>query len=423
MNAWRKNKMLRKVLFIMLAVMLVIGLSHAAFAALAAVGPTNPQNGFPLWYQDGAALSLELCLDGVNCVFDPPIPGNNFSQLIGFGAEAFYWSADALIPIPTGNALLVLALEAAWESPDGNPLDGTQLAFNRLRIRIDAPVNGTYVVTHPFGTEVFTNVIAGPSAINLTSDIGAPTPAFDVALSGAVGPFLTAVAPAPPVGFVGNALLDQTVTGSPTGNNFFRVQGPAGSNLDGLGGTEVQTALFAVQGKIFTGAVPASLVIERATYTRNAQGVAIDVFTLTNPADVTTLDLGPAITPTPLTMTSNSGRAYAHVTRTGPVVLPATVSVTSTPVGNPPTTLTKPLVDEVNITAYAYDSTGQRLLIRAKSSDTATPAPTLTAVGIGPLVNGQILFNAGITTPPPSITVQSSAGGSATKALTVDKIQ
>ncbi|MBI5119000.1 hypothetical protein HZA56_21255 [Candidatus Poribacteria bacterium] len=417
--------MFRKVSLIMLAVMLVIGLSHSAFAALAAVGPVNPQNGFPLFYQDGAGLALEMCLDGdgVNgvCAFDPPIAGNAFSQQVGFGSEAFYWSADSLITIPSGSAILVLALESSWGL--GDPLNGDQFVFSRLRIRIDAPVNGTYVVTHPFGTEVFTNVVAGPNAINSTVDIGAVTPAFNVALSGDVGPFLTAVAPAAPLGFVGNPLVDQTVTGSPTGNNFFRVQGPAGSNLDGLGGTTVQTDLFAVQGKIFTGAVPANLVIERATYTRNAQGVAIDVFALTDPTNTATLDLGATITPTPVAMTLNSGRAYAHVTRTGAVTLPATVSVTSTPVGNPPTTLTKPLVDEVNITAYAYDSTGQRLLIRAKSSDTATPAPTLTAVGIGPLVNGQILFNAGITTPPPSITVQSSAGGSATKALTVDKIQ
>ncbi|MBI5118988.1 hypothetical protein HZA56_21195 [Candidatus Poribacteria bacterium] len=411
--------MLRKVSVIMLAVMLIFSCSHAALAALAAVGPTNPQNGFPLWYQDGTGLSLQLCLDALNCVADPPIPGNAFSQQIGFGAEAFYWSADSLINIPSGNALLVLALEAAFASADGNPADGTQLVFSRVRIRIDTPVAGTYTVVHPFGTEVFQNVPAGIRAINFTTDIGLPTPNFASALAGDVGPFLTAVAPAAPAGFVGNPLVDSTVTGSPTGNNLFRVVGPPGSNLDGLGGRVVETNLFAVQGQVFSGAVPAGLVLERATFTRTAQGVSIDVFALTDPANVATVDLGPTITPTPALMTMNSGRAYAHITRTGAVTLPATVSVTATPVGNPPTTLSVPLTDEVNISAYAYDSTGQRLLIRAKSSD---PSAVLTAVGIGNLVDGQILFNGGITTPPPFITVQSSLGGSATRPLSVDKL-
>jgi hypothetical protein len=33
---------------------------------LLAVGPTSPDNGFPVWYKDSNNLSVGLCLDGTN---------------------------------------------------------------------------------------------------------------------------------------------------------------------------------------------------------------------------------------------------------------------------------------------------------------------------------------------------------------------
>src|SRR5207302_1521723 len=44
--------------------------------------------------------------------------------------------------------------------------------------------------------------------------------------AGRVGPFLTALAPAPPPGLVGNPGANQTVAGSPCGTNIFRIEGP-----------------------------------------------------------------------------------------------------------------------------------------------------------------------------------------------------
>lgn len=77
-----------------MAVLVIVSFSHAAHAALAAVGPVSPQNGFPLWYQDTNGLALELCLDGDGalgpCLFDPVDPANPYSVQIGFGDEAFY---------------------------------------------------------------------------------------------------------------------------------------------------------------------------------------------------------------------------------------------------------------------------------------------------------------------------------------------
>lgn len=56
--------------------------------------------------------------------------------------------------------------------------------------------------------QVFTNVSAGATAIDLTRDIGGTGVPFDGALRGAVGPFLKAVAGN--VGLSGQVGLDQT---------------------------------------------------------------------------------------------------------------------------------------------------------------------------------------------------------------------
>jgi hypothetical protein len=135
------------------------------------------------------------------------------------------------------------------------------MVFSRLRIRVDVPTVGIYTITHPYGQEVFnvTNILDG---INHTIDIGsinimAPDNAFVGALSSPnIGPFLTwpdylndntlkafdngAVVEQ----YIGNPNIPHVVTGSPTGNNIFRIQGP---NID------LQTNLFTVMGKVYNG--------------------------------------------------------------------------------------------------------------------------------------------------------------------------
>ena len=71
-------------------------------------------------------------------------------------------------------------------------------------------------------------------------------------MAGRYGPFLTAApgAPAPPAGFIGDAVTEVPVTGSPLGTNFFRVEGP------GLPAGGAQHDTFALMGKVFTGIVP-----------------------------------------------------------------------------------------------------------------------------------------------------------------------
>src|SRR5439155_459099 len=84
--------------------------------------------------------------------------------------------------------------------------------------------------------------------INDTVTVGAvpisllPT-AFSLALAGPVGPSFLTWDTAPPAGFIGDALTPHTITGSPCGTNFFRVEGP----LLPVGG--VQTPLFVITGQ------------------------------------------------------------------------------------------------------------------------------------------------------------------------------
>ena len=411
----------------------VLSFSATAGAELAAVGPASPQTGFPTFYTDMGGTSVELCLEGDGltgmCLFDPVVPGNAFSAQVGFGAEAFYWSADALMTIapggalPTGGgALLVLALEAAWVNED--PIDGDQFPFGRIRVRFNAPVAGDYTIIHPFGSMTFNDVIAGEQ-VRESVDIGAPAPNFEVALLSGIGPFLRAETPAPPAGFLGDPGIDQTVTGSPTGNNFFRLEGPAGSNLDGLGNDFIQTNMFSVFGKIFTGVAQTPMTVDRTTYKLHATGVEVDVFATATTTASIIANVGSLADPPPVMDHDGAGNFHTHVDTPAVgelVTLPATVLVSASSPGNNPTNIFTNLVDEVTISMAAYDVFSDRLLIRARSSDQVNTI-TLTAKDqngnmLGDLVDGMMLLT-GVTLPPSSVKVESSAGGSADKDVLI----
>lgn len=262
MKTWRGK--------IVIAMLLLFGLVQVVQGAVdpAKVGvPINP-HGFPSFYEDGTGLKLEPGLpppagnatlgNGSLVIFDPLRPSTDLEV----GAELFWWMADASMPMPGGGqALLVMALEGAFNGT-GQPVDGQQMSFGRIRIRVDTPVAGTYTITHPYGQQTFTNVPAGTKGINYTNDVGAINPLFPAeAFLGALNSpmaasFLTwpgyaqnpalqlkdAVSGAVLEQYVGDPNIPHVVTGSPTGKNFFRVQGP--------NGLDVQTDLFLVMGKV-----------------------------------------------------------------------------------------------------------------------------------------------------------------------------
>src|SRR5471030_619089 len=80
-----------------------------ASAQLARVGPVDPANGIPVWYQDKTGLTLDLCLpqnqaEIVWCLI-PPIPSGNAPEVFptNFANENFYSATGAgarQLPVP-----------------------------------------------------------------------------------------------------------------------------------------------------------------------------------------------------------------------------------------------------------------------------------------------------------------------------------
>ncbi len=77
--------------------------------------------------------------------------------------------------------------------------------------------------------------------------MGAPLD-FTGALNGGIGPFLRWDTGYPIIigneRFIGDPNVPHTVTGSPTGNNFVRIDGPASSDLRSPGISSIQTNHF-----------------------------------------------------------------------------------------------------------------------------------------------------------------------------------
>lgn len=255
-----------------------------ALAELSEVGPVSPETGnFPQWYKDSTGLKLDLCLAGSidrleppnYCLTEPPDPNNPPSvdafdpTASNFPDEAFWWTADAVITANNGRASLVLATEAAFAL---DVVDGDQMVFNRTRIRVQGlglVANRRYRITYPYGVKILTATqrdTRKPAEINFTEDFGCvvtPTAECNFAdvlvptgnrgrTQNPIGrPWLVwdpTVLPAAPEGYIGDPNVDHVVTGSPTGNNFFRIEE---LNTDGTVRRLVgQTNLFSVSGKI-----------------------------------------------------------------------------------------------------------------------------------------------------------------------------
>lgn len=420
-----------------------------AYSKLDEKGLIHPVNHFPVWFSD-TKTTLQLCLDGDGvtgpCLFDAPIAGNAFSEAIGFGPEAFWWSADSVIDLPNGRgAVLVLALEAAFANED--PVDGEQFAFGRVRIRVDTPQRGRYLVWHPFikspecRPEVF-DAPAGIRAINVTRDVGGNAP-FDTMMDGEVGPFLVwdpAVAPQAPAGYVGDPQVEHPVIGSPCGFNYFRIEAvnldgsPAAVNLDGRGNNFVQSNLFSVQGKVYQeeSAPPAIKTVRgsyfRSTNTSGATTARVNVWVEAPPrSSVDVSGLPQANQNGALTHDGNGGffRRSTLNSANGPRV-PDSVSITATNAAGMSTTRTLALQDVVTVSSAVWSPSASTLTVVALSSDrvrsgAAPPTLSLRAGGrqapmslSNPAAGRYTHTFSDVTTPPASVAVTSSRGGSAT---------
>lgn len=417
---------------------------------LAAKGLIHPINHFPTWFSDTNGTTLQLCLDGDGvtglCLFDEPVAGNEFSQATGFGPEAFWWSADAVIDMPNDRgAVLVLALEAAYANEE--PVDGEQFAFGRVRIRVDTPVAGTYKVWHPYlnpdkgcQPEVF-NAPAGLRAINVTRDVGGNAP-FETMLQGEVGPFLVwdpAVAPRAPAGYVGDPQVPHPVVGSPCGFNHFRIEAPEGVNLDGRGNNFVQTNLFSVQGKLYQeSSTPPSIKPVRGTYFRSTSSTGattarVNVWVEAPPSASVSLTGLPQPNQNGA-MTYDDGHAAffrrGSLNSTHGRNVPSEVTVTAVNSGGSASTTRKvPLTDVVTIQSATWNASTRSLNVVALTSDrissSAGTIPVLTLrAGTQPAVRmspsggvGRYAATLAFNTPPAHVSVTSSQGGVDTETV------
>ena len=239
-----------------------------ASAQLTAVGAVAPEHGFPTSYTDSGNTSLGPCLNNSGLCLLPNVvellnPGQPFPANYGgtFPDEFFYWGGDSTMTVNGGGtALLVMALTGSFAG--GVPLAGDQIVFGRIRLRIDnLQVGSNYRITTPYGVFNLVPTVAGRRSINFTQDIGIATPGvFTTALNAGIGPFLRWDSGLPIVDVAGNQYLgdpniEHTVTGSPIGANFFRIEGP---NAGGPGINSVQTSLFTIMGMMVTPAPAAN---------------------------------------------------------------------------------------------------------------------------------------------------------------------
>ena len=426
----------------------------AAHAALFAVdpGPYLPGNGsFASWYQDTHGRTLDLCLSKAVSSRVASVPGaptymcnllptpgvfDDAQPIVfptNFPDEAFWFTADgAIVDAARGIDLTyVSAIEAAFAAEE--PVEGDQVSFARIRIRVDVPTAGTYVITHPYGVEVFNIDTPGQRAINMTRDIGIGSPkTYDGALKGDIGPFLRSVngpytETNPLTGaaeqFVGDPNLAEAVTGSPFNTNYVRIEGPNGIDL--------RTDVFAVSGKLSTVVRPTPIIAERSTYSRKAGESAPvaqqDVFVMAPPAPATVIlaSNSPVLN---LTEANSTGHWYAQ-SPSNPT-LPSTLQVTADNhlaiASSTPTTLPMPLTDLVVISSAEYKlSTGQITVIASTSDETSPPVLTAisdTGIAIGALSGDGAVksLSTGITPiPPAKVRVSSSNGGSDTEEVVI----
>jgi Big-like domain-containing protein len=440
-------KKLSKTLLRVAAAVSLLTTALPAHATLLDHGPGDPVLTFPIWYRDLNGLAVKPCLStspspnaalaaGKPMCF--PINPDPAGFAGNVGPEVFY---NALtVGIGKGAAqgssttfamTYVASLEGSY-LPSGVPIHGTESLFARIRIVANIQATGLYKVTHPFGVELFDIKAAdlGARGIFFTADVPVGIMMnFDAALAGRVGPWIqwdfvdpgVTLTNAAGEQFLADPNVSHTYAGSPFGTNFIRVDGPVGSNLDGVGNDFIQSPLGTVVGQKYLAPIPTPLSISRASYSRDPVRniTSIDVFAKTAPgAQMLLTGNGmPSVT-----MTGDAlGNYVAHVEMPATVLTPASITVTNS-TSVPPSSATAGLIDVVTVTTASFDTLTRALSVTAKSSDLSTVPPAMSVAG--PL--GGLMTAGALTTTvlpgvlyPSSVTVNSAAGGTETELVTV----
>jgi Bacterial Ig domain len=428
------------------AVSLVASAAPAG-ATLLDHGPADPVLVFPIWYRDLNGLALKECLSttpspNLGAAGKPmcfPLNPNPAGFAGNVGPEVFYNGLNVALGKGAAAASVtafamnyVAALEGSY-LPAGLPVHGTEAVFARIRITANIQVAGTYKVTHPFGVELFNVRPAdlGARAIFFTADVPVGTPMnFDASLNGRLGPWIQwdfvdpnfSLTNSAGEQFVADPSFAHTYTGSPFGTNFVRVDGPVGSNLDGVGNDFMQTPLGFVVGQKYLAAIATPLTIDRATYSRDPVKniTSIDVFAKSAPANQ--MILTGAGMPSVQMHGDAAGTYVAHVEMPATTVLaPAGITVSNT-TSIPVNSVTAGLVDVVDITSVTFDTLTRTLKVTATSSDLSVPPPALSVAGpLGGLMTAGSYSTVVPATVlyPATVTVNSAAGGTHSELVAV----
>jgi hypothetical protein len=408
-------------------------------------GPLDAQGMFSSWVVDMNGVGLQACTDSLTndgnpppCFYDPVVPGNALSAALGRGNEAFMFLADSVFTTPGTapiDAVIVMGVETAFLSAE--PAAGFQTQFQRFRTRLNVAAVGIYTVESPWGKSIYrVDTLLPPGNGQNRAEVSEPIDLTfnpNSTVPGLVSPFLIAdnKGGLDPNVYIGDGLTPTTVTGSPCGTNFIKI---TATGLDGVtpipinnvAPTNVYTSnLFTVMGKLAPVA-PVPLSIGAAYYTRNAGSdtvtVMVDGSTSSTQQATMTVTVNGVANP----MAKDVNHFYGTVP--APVTLPQQISVTASDPGRPsiPNTQSAPLKDLVTISLAEASCTGSgatkacTLTVNASSSDDGssgvTPMLTLQHSAT-PLVNGAAAVTSAAV--PAYVTVSSSAGGAAVRAVTL----
>lgn len=428
-----------------IAGMALASLSTPGFAQLLDHGPADPVLIWPQWYRDNNGTAVGLCKSQVpspNAAAGAapmcfPLPSDPAAFAGNIGPEIFYNMVEYKQKpgAATGfNFRYMGALEASYV-PGPNPVHGQETVFARIRVAMnfnDPSFSGDYTVIHPFGVEHFPNVQAttnsgtvqgAQAALFATFDVplGVPND-FNAALGGPLGPFIEWDTLNPgetlTVGglqFLGDPNYPHTFTGSPfidkDGNpqNYIKVIGPAGANLDGNGGNVLLITEANVLGQVWTAPIASNLVVEQAVKARStATGKnSVDVWATSSPGHKLVLTGVGMPSMEMYEDTTAKGHYHGHIEYPVAQETPSFVTVTDN-TSVPIISGDHQLVDGVEVSKATYDTSTGDVYIMAHSTDEINPLPSLlvenipgvpSAPGVTPFVSSQ-MTSAACANPP-----------------------
>ena len=280
--------------------------------ALERVGPNDPTNGFPRWFQDSTGITLDLCVPQTaaeapwcNMALDPGVTiPEQFPE--NWSVEHFYWMGETSIVNANLDAGLIMGVESTFSTDAADP--GAQITFARIRWDLRDRPAGTCRVYTPYIVKEFTHTDGG-ARFRYVEDLGAncAVGSFDCTVTdGNIDLFLLPSADGNPGGperpwdtsflgptgrrYIANPTVPVAVTGIRL-EPFTDVEGnlhdPNTFLIERISGTPAVlgfTTSFTIMGRLFEGTIVADAKVDRASYASDGAGNQVDVYASGFPA-------------------------------------------------------------------------------------------------------------------------------------------